>query len=58
MAAPKLALVMTMAALGVGWSSDASAQAETEESNATTWIIVLLVLGTIIPMATWWVFSR
>ena len=33
-------------------------QAETEESNATTWIIVLLVLGTIIPMATWWVFSR
>ena len=33
-------------------------QAETEESNATTWVIVLLVLGTIIPMATWWVFSR
>ncbi|QNJ14029.1 integral membrane protein involved in the photoprotection of photosystem II [Synechococcus sp. A18-46.1] len=33
-------------------------QEETESSNATTWIIVLLVLGTIIPMATWWVFSR
>ena len=33
-------------------------EAETEESDATTWIIVLLVLGTIIPMATWWVFSR
>ena len=33
-------------------------KAETEESDATTWIIVLLVLGTIIPMATWWVFSR
>ena len=33
-------------------------QAETEESNATTWIIVLLVLGTSSPMATWWVFSR
>ena len=32
-------------------------QAETEESNATTWVIVLLVLGTIIPMLTWWVFS-
>jgi uncharacterized protein len=33
-------------------------KAETEESDATTWIIVLLVLGTIIPMATWWIFSR
>ena len=33
-------------------------QEETESSNATTWIIVLLVLGSIIPMATWWVFSR
>lgn len=33
-------------------------QAETQESDATTWVIVLLVLGTIIPMATWWVFSR
>ena len=32
-------------------------QAETEESNAITWVIVLLVLGTIIPMLTWWVFS-
>lgn len=33
-------------------------RAETESSNATTWVIVLLILGTIIPMATWWVFSR
>ena len=33
-------------------------QEETESSNATTWIVVLLVVGTIIPMATWWVFSR
>ena len=33
-------------------------QAETEESNAFTWVIVLLVVGTIVPMATWWVFSR
>jgi uncharacterized protein len=31
---------------------------ETRESNAFTWVIVLLVVGTIIPMATWWVFSR
>ncbi|BEV36261.1 TPM domain-containing protein [Synechococcus sp. M16CYN] len=31
---------------------------ETEDSNATTWIIILLVAGSIIPMATWWVFSR
>ena len=33
-------------------------QEETQSSNATTWIIVLMLLGTIIPMATWWVFSR
>jgi uncharacterized protein len=31
---------------------------ETAESNAFTWVIVLLVVGTIVPMATWWVFSR
>ena len=31
---------------------------ETRESNAFTWVIVLLVVGTIVPMATWWVFSR
>lgn len=31
---------------------------ETAESNAFTWIIVLLVVGTVIPMLTWWVFSR
>ena len=33
-------------------------RAKTEESDATKWVIILLVLGTIIPMATWWVFSR
>ena len=31
---------------------------ETASSNAYTWVIVLLVLGTIVPMITWWVFSR
>ncbi|MCP9774560.1 photosystem II repair protein Psb32 [Cyanobium sp. WAJ14-Wanaka] len=31
---------------------------ETSESNAFTWIIVLLVAGTIVPMLTWWFFSR
>ena len=31
---------------------------ETEESNAFTWVVVLLVVGTIVPMATWWIFSR
>ncbi|GCE65468.1 hypothetical protein OMCYN_01406 [cyanobiont of Ornithocercus magnificus] len=31
---------------------------QTRESNAFTWVIVLLVIGTIVPMATWWVFSR
>ena len=33
-------------------------QEQTESSNATTWVVVLLAAGTIIPMATWWVFSR
>ena len=31
---------------------------ETQQSNAFTWIVVLLTIGTIVPMATWWVFSR
>ena len=31
---------------------------ETQSSNAFTWIVVLLVAGTIVPMLTWWVFSR
>ena len=31
---------------------------ETASSNAFTWVVVLLVVGTIVPMATWWVFSR
>jgi len=31
---------------------------ETASSNAFTWIVVLLVLGTLVPMLTWWVFSR
>jgi uncharacterized protein len=33
-------------------------QEETRNSNAFTWIVVLLVVGTIVPMLTWWVFSR
>jgi uncharacterized protein len=31
---------------------------ETASSNALTWVVVLLVVGTIVPMATWWIFSR
>lgn len=31
---------------------------ETQSSNAFTWVVVLLVVGTIVPMVTWWVFSR
>ena len=31
---------------------------ETQSSNAFTWVVVLLVVGTIVPMATWWIFSR
>ena len=31
---------------------------ETRDSNAFTWVVVLLVVGTVVPMLTWWVFSR
>lgn len=31
---------------------------ETERSNGFTWIVVLLVVGSVVPMLTWWIFSR
>ncbi|WP_320676868.1 photosystem II repair protein Psb32 [Prochlorococcus sp. MIT 1300] len=31
---------------------------QTENSNAIIWVVGLLVIGTIVPMATWWFFSR
>jgi uncharacterized protein len=31
---------------------------ETQSSNALIWVVVLLVVGTLVPMITWWVFSR
>jgi uncharacterized protein len=31
---------------------------ETASSKAFTWVVVLLVVGTLVPMITWWVFSR
>lgn len=31
---------------------------ETKSSNAYTWVVVLLVVGSVVPMLTWWVFSR
>ncbi|KZR75505.1 photosystem II repair protein Psb32 [Prochlorococcus marinus] len=33
-------------------------QEQTQNSNATLIVVVLMVVGTIVPMATWWVFSR
>jgi uncharacterized protein len=39
-------------------ASNIPSKEETESSNAFTWVIVLLVIGTVVPMATWWVFSR
>jgi uncharacterized protein len=38
--------------------SNVPSRQETAESNAFTWVVVLLVVGTIVPMLTWWVFSR
>lgn len=31
---------------------------ETAAGNGFLWVVVLLVVGTIVPMVTWWVFSR
>ncbi|MEO1001709.1 MAG: TPM domain-containing protein [Cyanobacteria bacterium J06638_7] len=31
---------------------------QTAASNAFTWVVLLLVVGTLVPMLTWWVFSR
>lgn len=33
-------------------------QEETQRSNGFTWVVVLLVVGSVVPMLTWWVFSR
>lgn len=38
--------------------SSVPSREETEASRAWVWISVLLVVGTIVPMLTWWVFSR
>jgi uncharacterized protein len=39
-------------------ASNIPSKEETEGSHAFTWVVVLLAIGTIVPMATWWVFSR
>lgn len=38
--------------------SNVPSREDTESSNAFTWVVVLLVVGTVVPMVTWWVFSR
>nr|AUG32201.1 hypothetical protein PLO_195 [Paulinella longichromatophora] len=39
-------------------ASNIPTEEETADSNAFTWVIALLVVGTIVPMLTWWIFSR
>ncbi len=39
-------------------ASNIPSREETRSSNAFTWVVVLLVVGTLVPMLTWWVFSR
>ena len=39
-------------------ASNVPSQEETASSNAFTWVVVLLVVGSVVPMLTWWVFSR
>jgi uncharacterized protein len=38
--------------------SNVPTREETAASNAFTWVVVLLVVGSVVPMLTWWVFSR
>jgi len=38
--------------------SNVPSREETAESNAFTWVVVLLIVGSVVPMLTWWVFSR
>jgi uncharacterized protein len=38
--------------------SNVPTREETASSNAFTWVVVLLVVGSVVPMLTWWVFSR
>ncbi|MFO8236904.1 MAG: TPM domain-containing protein [Prochlorococcaceae cyanobacterium] len=38
--------------------SNVPSREDTAASNAFTWVLVLLVVGTVVPMLTWWVFSR
>ena len=38
--------------------SNIPSREETRNGNGFTWVVVLLVVGSIVPMLTWWVFSR
>jgi uncharacterized protein len=38
--------------------SNIPSKEDTESSHAFTWVVVLLTIGTVVPMVTWWVFSR
>ncbi|TGG77178.1 MAG: TPM domain-containing protein [Aphanocapsa feldmannii 277cV] len=38
--------------------SNVPSREETASSNALLWVAVLLVAGSVVPMLTWWVFSR
>jgi len=39
-------------------TSNIPTREETQQSNGFTWVVVLLVVGSVVPMLTWWVFSR
>jgi len=39
-------------------ASNVPSKEQTQSSNAFSWVVVLLVVGTVVPMLTWWVFSR
>lgn len=38
--------------------SNIPSREETQNGNGFTWVVVLLIVGSVVPMLTWWVFSR
>lgn len=38
--------------------SNIPSREETQNGKGFTWVVVLLVVGSVVPMLTWWVFSR
>lgn len=50
--------VPTAAATAQTVVTNVPSREQTADSHALRWVIVLLAVGSVVPMVTWWVFSR